>query len=101
MTRPYVPKSKGPRAKTRHLFSKKRLRGLSYLLQEYKEGDRVVIICYPREHKGMPHKRFHGKIGVIRKLTRRAALVEVPIGESIKRIYARLEHLQPVKSSKN
>jgi len=93
-----VPKSKGPRAKTRHLMAKEANLGLSYLLYNYKEGDRVVILCYPKEQKGMPHKRFHGKVGFVKKVMRRALVVEVPMGEKIKQVYTRLEHVKPLRS---
>ena len=62
-------KHKGPRAKTRHSFSKKpRERGkptVNKMLQEFKPGDRVHISINPSVHKGMPHRRFNGKTGEV------------------------------------
>jgi len=32
---------------------------------EYKPGDKVHIITNPAIHKGMPHRRYHGKTGEV------------------------------------
>jgi len=62
-------KSKGYRKKTRSLLRKKpRERGkvgLSKILHEYKPGQKVVVKINSSVHKGMPHRRYHGRIGVI------------------------------------
>jgi hypothetical protein len=44
------------------------VRGVSYLLYDYKVGDKVVVDVDPREHNTTPHRRFHGKIGVIEEV---------------------------------
>lgn len=43
----------------------------------------------------MPHKRFHGKIGLIVEKRGRGYVVDVPQGEAIKQIIVRSEHLEP------
>jgi large subunit ribosomal protein L21e len=43
----------------------------------------------------MPHKRFHGKIGVIVRKQGRGYVITVPQGNSIKEIITRAEHIQP------
>ncbi|MFQ6068689.1 MAG: 50S ribosomal protein L21e, partial [Candidatus Bathyarchaeia archaeon] len=62
-------KSKGYRHRTRSLLRKKRRKkgkvGLSKILREYKSGDQVIVKLDPSVHKGMPHRRFNGKIGTI------------------------------------
>jgi large subunit ribosomal protein L21e len=64
-----MTKSKGYRAKTRSLFRRKpRERGktgLSKILYEYKVGEKIVVKIDPSVHKGMPHRRYHGKIGIV------------------------------------
>jgi large subunit ribosomal protein L21e len=92
-------KSKGYRAKTRFLLKRKpRERGktgLSKILYEYKPGEKVVVKIDPSVHKGMPHRRFHGRIGVITDKKGRAYIVNVTQGKAVKEIIVRPEHLQP------
>ena len=61
-----MPKSHGPKRKSRSILTEGKIsRGISYLLINYKVGDKVVINIDPREHNTMPHRRFQGKVGVI------------------------------------
>jgi large subunit ribosomal protein L21e len=93
-------KSKGYRAKSRSLLRKKpRERGkigLSTILHEYKPGEKVVIKINPSIHKGMPHRRYHGRVGVITKKSGRAYILKVTQGNATKEIIARPEHLKPM-----
>jgi large subunit ribosomal protein L21e len=50
-------------------------------------------------HKGMPHRRFHGKIGVIAEKRGRSYVVNVPQGNAIKEIIVRPEHITPHKET--
>jgi len=96
-------KSKGYRAGTRRLLKKKpRERGkirISKLLYEYQAGSRVVIRIDSSTPKGMPHKRYHGKVGTIIDKRGRSYVVNVSQGEAIKEIIVRPEHLEPYKVS--
>ncbi|MEM1539038.1 MAG: 50S ribosomal protein L21e [Candidatus Bathyarchaeia archaeon] len=95
-------KSKGYRAKTRHLLRKKpRERGkikLSKLLYEYQNGDEVVIKIDPSVQKGMPHRRYHGKVGTVLCRRGKSYIVSVTQGDAVKEIVVRPEHLEPYKS---
>jgi large subunit ribosomal protein L21e len=71
--------------------------GLSKVLTEYNQGDRVVVKIDPSAHKGMPHRRFHGKIGVIGDRKGRAYIVSVTQGKAVKEIIVKPEHLEPLK----
>jgi len=97
-----LPKSRGPRSKTRRLFSKslsrKGLRSLGYLLKDYEVGDKVVITIDPAVHRGMPYKRFHGSVGQVVEKRGRAYVVKVTTGRKEKLILARPEHIRPVSS---
>ncbi len=90
---------KGFRKKTRSLLSKKPREhgklGLSRMLHEYKPGDKVVIKIDPSIHKGMPHRRYHGKVGIITDKSGRAYKVNVPQGDAVKEVIIRPEHLRP------
>ncbi len=94
-----VTKSHGFRARTRKLLRKKpRRRGISPLssvLRDYQVGQRVDIIIDPSFHKGMPHKRYHGRTGVVVGKRGRAILVEVTLGKALRTLIVRPEHLRP------
>ncbi len=49
----------------------------------------------PSVHKGMPHRRFQGKIGVIVKKRGGSYVVNVTQGDALKEIIVRPEHLEP------
>ena len=91
--------SKGYYAGTRSLLRKpNREKGkphIGKILQEYKPGAEVIIRMDSSVQKSMPHKRFHGKIGVIKEKRGRGYVVSVPQGNSIKEIITRSEHLEP------
>jgi len=91
-----LARSSGFRRKTRYILRKKSVRGLSYLLHDYKAGEKVVVDIDPSEHKGMPHRRFQGKVGVVDKVGRRMLLVKVNIGNKEKSVTARLNHVKPI-----
>ncbi len=65
-------------------------------LREFREDQKVTVKPNPSSHKGMPHIRFKGASGVIRGKRGDAYLVEVKIGNKVKTITARPEHLNPV-----
>lgn len=92
-------KAKGYRRKTRSLLKKKpRERGktgLSKILREYKPGEKIVVNIDPSIHKGMPHRRYHGKIGVIVNKKGRSYIVNVTQGRAVKEIIVRPEHIVP------
>jgi len=96
-----MKKSKGFRARTRRLLKKKpRERGkigLSRLLHKYEPGNRVVIMIEPSIQKGMPHKRYHSKVGTVIEKRGRSYLINVSQGNATKAVIARSEHLQPYR----
>ena len=95
-------KSKGYRARTRKLFKKNpRERGkinISRVLQEYHPGNLVLVKIDSSIQKGMPHKRYHGKVGVITGKRGRGYTLTVSQGDSIKKLIVRSEHLTPCRS---
>jgi len=94
-----VKKSHGYRARTRSLMSKRvRQRGfgsLNKVLIDYEVGQRVDVVINPGFHKGMPHRRYQGRTGVVKGLRGRAIVVDVGLGKAIKTLIVRREHLQP------
>ncbi len=69
--------------------------GLTPLLREYQVNEKVVIHIDPAQVKGMPHRRFQGLVGTIREVGRRSLVVDVPVGNKVKTVVARLEHIKP------
>lgn len=96
-------RTKGYRAKTRDLLKlNPRERGkttLSKILYNYKEGERVVVKINPSVHKGMPHRRFQGRKGVIITKRGRSYVVHMQEDSVTKEIIVRPEHLTPNSSS--
>ncbi|MEM2117399.1 MAG: 50S ribosomal protein L21e [Candidatus Bathyarchaeia archaeon] len=97
-----MKKSKGYRSGTRRLLRKEpRERGktkLSKLLHNYPSGSSVVIKIDPSVQKGMPHRRYHGKVGTIVDKRGRSYVVSVMQGDAVKEIIVRPEHLEPFKA---
>src|SRR6056300_407709 len=103
-----MPHSFGIRARTRHMFAKKfRKQGLPHRSQYFlpvKVGDYVYIFADPSIHKGMPHKGYHGRTGIVFNVTKSAVGVRVNKlvnGRIIeKRIHVRIEHVRASKCQK-
>ena len=98
--------SYGIRAGTRYAFSRNfRQKGMIHLstyLQQYKVGDIVDIKANGAVQKGMPHKVYHGKTGVVYNVTKSA--VGVIIYKKVKhryiekRVNVRIEHINLSRS---
>ena len=93
-----VRHSKGYRSRTRTLFRKKpRERGkvgLSRLLKTYNPGDKVTIMIDSSVHKGMPHRRYHGRVGIVKARRGRSYVIEVAEGRQTHTLIARPEHIK-------
>lgn len=96
-----LAKSRGSRRRTRKLLSKSpRDRGLpplGALLREYKLDDKVVVKIDSSIHKGMPHRRYQGKIARIVEKRGKAYVIAIKDGGKSKNIIARTEHIKPYK----
>lgn len=93
-----VKKSRGWRGSTR----KKLKQDPSYrppitkFLQEFKQGQDVVILQEPSSHKGMPHPRFKGKLGKVIEGRGQSYIVEIMDVNKKKKVISRPEHLKAV-----
>jgi large subunit ribosomal protein L21e len=100
-----MPHSFGSRARTRHLFSRNfREKGsipLSTYLTTFKVGDIVDIKANGAIHKGMPHKYYHGKTGIVFNVTKTSVgvIVHKVVGSRYmeKRVNIRVEHVKHSK----
>jgi len=95
-----MPSSKGYRSRTRkvlrkHVDEKYLSLKVTPLLYKYKAGDRVVIDIDPSIHKGMPHRRYQGKVALVSGMRGRAYILEIKVGGKVKQIIARPEHIRP------
>lgn len=93
-----VKRSRGFRAKTRKkLRQKPGYRPLiTKFLEEFKIGQKVVIVHEPSSHKGMPFPRFKGNVGKIIGKRGKSYLVEIKDGKKIKQVISRPEHLKTI-----
>ena len=97
--------SGGIRSGTRYAFSRKfREKGMiamSVYLQQYKVGDIVDIKANGAVQKGMPHKVYHGKTGVVYNVTKSAlgVIIYKRVGNRYleKRVNVRIEHVKHSK----
>ncbi|KAF2970706.1 hypothetical protein GQX73_g2870 [Xylaria multiplex] len=96
----------GLRAGTRYAFSRSfRQKGfirLSTYLRQYKVGDIVDIKANGAVQKGMPHKVYHGKTGVVYNVTKSAVgvIIYKQVGNRYleKRVNLRVEHVSLSRS---
>lgn len=93
-----MPKSHGYRRRTRSLLRSSEKKGLTSILREYELNDRVVIKIDPSQVKGMPHRRFNGLVGTVKGVDRRVVTLEVPVGDKVKTLVARKEHIVPLEA---
>ena len=88
--------------RTRRLFKKsprsKGLPPLGRLLVNYQVGDKVDIVIEPSQQKGMPHRRFHGKVGEVLKRQGNAYIIKLNDLNKEKTLIVRPEHMRQHKS---
>lgn len=100
-----MKRSKGYRTRTRTVLRRKpRDRGkiaLGRLLINYQPGQMVRISINPAVQKGMPHRRYHGRVGSISEKRGRSYVVQIAVagGKIPRQIIARPEHIEPMEQS--
>jgi len=87
--------SHGFRHKSRAVMTKDAPRGVSFLLRKYNVGDQALVIIDPRQHKSLPHRRYHGKVGRVTEVGRRAITLDIKLGNKTKTLITRLDHVKP------
>jgi large subunit ribosomal protein L21e len=68
---------------------------LGRLLHLYKLGDKTVIKIDPSVHKGMPHARYQGKVGIIQEKRGSAYIIHLNENHKKRILIVRPEHLIP------
>ena len=98
-----VKRSKGFLSRSRKFLTKnpreRGLPGVSRFLREFKIGEKIHIDVEPAVRRGMPHRRFQGKTGIIVGRRGKAYLVDVKIGTKVKHLIIHPVHLKPVRIS--
>ncbi|MHA1719109.1 MAG: 50S ribosomal protein L21e [Promethearchaeota archaeon] len=94
-----MTKHHGYRSKSRRIYRKnvraRGLPGLSKFMVDYHVGDKVDIIGDPSfQKRGLPHRRFHGKTGVVFEERGRCYGVHVKDGNKMKTLFLGREHLR-------
>ncbi|EIW71647.1 50S small subunit ribosomal protein L21e [Tremella mesenterica] len=100
-----MPHSFGSRARTRHMFRKgfkdHGPPSMTTYLKTYRVGDIVDIKANSSQQKGMPHKYYHGKTGVVYNVSPRGVGVicyKIVNGRYLeKRVNVRVEHVRHSK----
>ncbi len=91
--------SKGFRRGTRSRLKRTKGEGfrVGEFLKEFKIESRVAIKINPSSHKGMPHPRFEGNVGIVKEKRGSAYRVEISVGKTKKNVLAKPEHLKQIK----
>jgi large subunit ribosomal protein L21e len=94
-----MPRNHGYRNKTRHRYQKnvreRGICGLSRFMVDYEPGDKVDILGDPMfQKRGLPHRRFQGKTGIVLSPRGRCYEVAVMIGNKQKIIFIGREHIR-------
>jgi large subunit ribosomal protein L21e len=97
-----MPSSHGTRRKSRSVMRKgNTLRGISYLLVDYHAGDKVVVDIDSREHTTTPHRRFQGRMGVVKDVGKRIIKIYVMLGGKQKILQVKPNHIKPLEPRKS
>ena len=96
-----MKRSKGQRVRTRSILRRRKSErsrlNISRVIHDYEEGDRVAIVLDGGQQMGMPHRRFNGRTGFIKKRQGVAWIVSVKDVNKQKTVIARREHLRPLE----
>ncbi len=93
-----VHRSKGFKKGTRRTFKKdfRTKIKVTPFVEEFKEGEKVIIDQNPSSQSSMPHFRFKGNVGVVAEKRGHAYVVKVNQGNKLKTIITKPEHLRHV-----
>lgn len=95
-----MKRSHGPRRGTRNSLRRTRSQrgktSLSMFLQEFKEGDKVLIKPNPSVHKGLPHRRFFNKHGVVKSRRGDSYILEIKDKSALKEVICSPAHMRTV-----
>lgn len=89
------------RSRTRKKFSKRKdLRGKLYVtkyLQEFSDGEKVVLDYDPSYQKGGYHQRFHRRTGIVTGKRGECYVIQVKDGSKTKTLFVNPVHLRKIE----
>ncbi len=89
-----------PRRKTRKKWSRpikeKGRLNITRYMQEFKNGDRVVLKAEPSYQEGLYYRRFHGRAGVVQSKQGNCYIVQIKDGAKLKSLIVHPVHLKRV-----
>ena len=91
-------KSRGVRHKTRDKLSQKagfRPR-ITKFIEEFDEGQMVMVVLEPSSYRGMPHPRFKGKVGHILEKRGKSYIIQIQDGNKTKKLISSPEHIKAI-----
>ena len=90
---------RGFRAGTRRKFKKPRREKFTVekFLKEFQPNQKVLIHTDPSSPKNMPHYRYKGKVGVVKRKRGQSYIISVKLGDKEKTLMLRPEHLKAAK----
>ncbi|OGI15757.1 50S ribosomal protein L21e [Candidatus Micrarchaeota archaeon RBG_16_49_10] len=93
-----VTKSRGVQAKTRSLLKRgvRERTTVNKILEEFKEGQKVIIDLDPSSDKGRPFRRFQGRMGVVEGFRGRSYVIKVKDNDKEKVLIASSRHLRSI-----
>ena len=67
-----------------------------YMAYQYAKPEAGSLVTIdPRQHKALPHRRYHGKVGIVKEVGRRTVILNVKLGDKTKTLITRLDHIKP------
>ncbi len=90
-----VKRSRGFFSKTNRKLKAKRRITVNDRLKEFEVGEKALIKPVP-EHTTAPHRRYHGRVGVVVEKRGSAYVVEVKDGGKTKKLIVPPVHLQKI-----
>ena len=93
-----VRKAKGVQSKTRSLLKRgvRERTSVNKILEEFKEGSKVIIKIDPSSVKGRPFRRFQGKMGTVIGKRGRSYIIRFKDNNKEKEIITPSRHLKAV-----
>jgi large subunit ribosomal protein L21e len=94
-----MKKSRGFKARTRKALRQRPAfrPAITRFLQEFRTGQKVVIVINPSSHSGMPHSRYNGRVGIVKGKRGKSYIIEIIDGNKVKTLISRPEHLRVIE----
>lgn len=94
-------KAKGPMAKTRKKFRRKKgILTVNKILVKYEPGTKVQIDTDSSFHRGLPFRRYHGKVATVKKMRGNCCELTLMSGNKPKLLIVHPVHLKPLNVKK-